>query len=87
MGRKKKKEEEVKLEETSKSSKELPQEKKEVISFDLFYSERQKSMDFAKPCHPDWYYLGASPDQYPKADVKLESPKEAYEKYLKESKK
>jgi hypothetical protein len=78
-GRKKKEEEpipeEIKVEEVSP-----------ILSFDEFYSKQQSEMDFSKPCHPDWYMLGASASQYPKSDESLESPESAYKKYLKESK-
>lgn len=80
-GRKKKVEEvpqeEVKVED--------PKEELDALSFDEFYSEQQSMMDFSKPCHPDWYMLGACPSQYPKSDESLMSPQEAYNIYLKEN--
>lgn len=82
MGIRKKKKEEDPVEEIVEA--ETP---KEVKSFEDFYREKQQSMDFNIPCHPDWYMLGASASQYPKSDVKLESPELAYKKYLEEQEK
>ena len=55
----------------SKKKKEVevvePIEKLEVIklSFEEFYYRAQTIMEANKPCHPDWYMLGASSSQYP----------------------
>jgi hypothetical protein len=78
-GRKKKQEEP--LPEEVEVTEEVPS-----LSFDEFYSNKQTEMDFSKPCHPDWYMLGASASQYPMSDESMENPKTAYKKYLKESK-
>ena len=56
---------------------------KDLLDFESFYAMRQSTMDFNLACHPDWYMLGACSGQYPLSDNSLESPKEAYDKYLK----
>jgi hypothetical protein len=58
-----------------------------VFCFEEFYAQKKEEIDFNNPCHPDWYMIGASPEQYPLSDMKLESPEEAYKKYLTEVKK
>ena len=65
----------------------LKEEKKEVLSFEQFYSLRQSELKPNEPRHPDWYMIGASPDQYPNSNSKLESPVQAYQKYKKENQK
>lgn len=64
-----------------------PESKKAILTFDEFYSQKQSEMNSNELRHPDWYMLGASPNQYPNSDIKLESPTQAYEKYKKENEK
>lgn len=85
MGLKKGKKKEEK--ETPQIQEEKTEEKKPVLSFEEFYTQKQSEIALNDPRHPDWYMLGASPNQYPNSDVNLESPVQAYEKYKKENQK
>lgn len=72
----KKKVETVKIEEEAE---------KELLTFREFYVLEKNKIDYAKPCHPDWYMLGASKSQYPLSDDELTSPLQSYETYKKEN--
>lgn len=81
---KKKESNEIKKEEIHEN---LPEKvSPKILSFEEFYISKQSEIAPNEPRHPDWYMLGASPNQYPYSDSNLESPVRAYEKYKKEFK-
>lgn len=84
MRKKKEKLPEPEVEASEEEEKAVEEVIEKPLSFDEFYSEAQGKIDFSSPCHPDWYMLGASPSQYPLSDESLESPEQAYQRYLKE---